>query len=79
MCVCVTKYDWKLAKKGVHKTVLMFCIICVYVCVQQETVEEEEEPLPAGWAMGTAPNGRQFFIDHNDRRTTWVSALYCDL
>lgn len=39
--------------------------------VQPETVEEEEEPLPAGWAMGTAPNGRNFFIDHNERRTTW--------
>ncbi|KAL8615914.1 hypothetical protein ACOMHN_034590 [Nucella lapillus] len=38
----------------------------------RETVDgEEEEPLPAGWAMGSAPNGRHFFIDHNDRRTTW--------
>ncbi|PVD19538.1 hypothetical protein C0Q70_20027 [Pomacea canaliculata] len=39
--------------------------------VRQEIVEEEDEPLPAGWAMGFAPNGRPFFIDHNDRRTTW--------
>ncbi|KAK7496832.1 hypothetical protein BaRGS_00011812 [Batillaria attramentaria] len=38
---------------------------------QAEAVEEEEEPLPAGWAMGFAPNGRPFFIDHNERRTTW--------
>ena len=32
----------------------------------------DDDPLPPGWAMGTAPNGRHFFIDHNDRRTTWV-------
>ncbi|XP_050400244.1 E3 ubiquitin-protein ligase NEDD4 isoform X2 [Patella vulgata] len=33
--------------------------------------DEDEEPLPAGWAMGRAPNGRLFFIDHNVGRTTW--------
>ena len=29
--------------------------------------------LPPGWAMQRAPNGRMFFIDHNSRKTTWVS------
>lgn len=33
----------------------------------------DEEPLPAGWAMSKAPNGRVFYIDHNTRVTTWVS------
>lgn len=31
----------------------------------------DEEPLPAGWAMSKAPNGRVFYIDHNTRVTTW--------
>ncbi|CAB0039844.1 unnamed protein product [Trichogramma brassicae] len=30
------------------------------------------EGLPAGWSVQTAPNGRVFFIDHNERATTWV-------
>ncbi|KAK3097984.1 hypothetical protein FSP39_015053 [Pinctada imbricata] len=32
---------------------------------------EDEEPLPAGWAMGVAPSGRVFYIDHNTEQTTW--------
>ncbi|XP_057323767.1 E3 ubiquitin-protein ligase Nedd-4 isoform X4 [Microplitis mediator] len=28
--------------------------------------------LPPGWCMQLAPNGRMFFIDHNERATTWV-------
>lgn len=28
--------------------------------------------LPAGWSMQVAPNGRMFFIDHNERKTSWV-------
>ncbi|XP_034942339.1 E3 ubiquitin-protein ligase NEDD4 isoform X2 [Chelonus insularis] len=28
--------------------------------------------LPTGWSMQLAPNGRMFFIDHNERATTWV-------
>ncbi|XP_035783547.1 E3 ubiquitin-protein ligase Nedd-4-like isoform X3 [Anopheles albimanus] len=28
--------------------------------------------LPAGWSMQLAPNGRVFFIDHNERKTSWV-------
>ena len=28
--------------------------------------------LPQGWSMQLAPNGRVFFIDHNERTTTWV-------
>lgn len=38
----------------------------------------DEEPLPAGWAMSKAPNGRVFYIDHNTRVTTWVSTA-CSL
>ncbi|KAM3959450.1 LOW QUALITY PROTEIN: E3 ubiquitin-protein ligase Nedd4 [Aphomia sociella] len=28
--------------------------------------------LPAGWTMQKAPNGRIFFIDHNQKTTTWI-------
>lgn len=28
--------------------------------------------LPPGWSMQIAPNGRMFFIDHNERTTSWV-------
>lgn len=28
--------------------------------------------LPEGWTLQVAPNGRVFFIDHNERSTTWV-------
>ncbi|XP_014598335.1 PREDICTED: E3 ubiquitin-protein ligase NEDD4 isoform X4 [Polistes canadensis] len=31
-----------------------------------------EEGLPPGWGMQIAPNGRVFFIDHNERVTTWI-------
>lgn len=30
------------------------------------------EGLPEGWTMQVAPNGRVFFINHNDKKTTWV-------
>ncbi|XP_059479137.1 E3 ubiquitin-protein ligase NEDD4 isoform X4 [Neocloeon triangulifer] len=30
------------------------------------------EGMPPGWTMQMAPNGRVFFIDHNERATTWV-------
>lgn len=30
------------------------------------------EGLPEGWTMQVAPNGRVFFISHNDKKTTWV-------
>ncbi|XP_037904252.1 E3 ubiquitin-protein ligase Nedd-4 isoform X2 [Hermetia illucens] len=31
-----------------------------------------EVGLPPGWSMQVAPNGRTFFIDHNERKTSWV-------
>ena len=31
----------------------------------------DEEPLPPGWGMGTAPNGRIFYIDHSAKTTSW--------
>ena len=77
VCVCVWQKTTGSWPRRVY-TKQYWCFV-LYVLVQQDTVEEEEEPLPAGWAMGRAPNGRQFFIDHNERRTTWVSALCCDL
>jgi len=30
------------------------------------------EGLPSGWTMQVAPNGRVFFIDHINKKTTWV-------
>ncbi len=30
------------------------------------------EGLPDGWTMQVAPNGRVFFINHADKKTTWV-------
>ena len=30
------------------------------------------EGLPGGWTMQVAPNGRVFFINHADKKTTWV-------
>ena len=30
------------------------------------------EGLPSGWTMQVAPNGRVFFINHTDKKTTWV-------
>jgi hypothetical protein len=29
-------------------------------------------PLPSGWQMSKTENGRFFFIDHINKRTTWV-------
>nr|CAI5867832.1 unnamed protein product [Callosobruchus analis] len=38
----------------------------------QESLERLDEGLPAGWSVQRAPNGRLFFIDHNERTTSWV-------
>ncbi|GFG35290.1 hypothetical protein Cfor_01348 [Coptotermes formosanus] len=35
-------------------------------------LDVNSEGLPEGWTMQVAPNGRVFFIDHNERATTWV-------
>ncbi|MFH4977284.1 hypothetical protein AB6A40_003993 [Gnathostoma spinigerum] len=37
-----------------------------------EVLADGEEPLPEGWDMQVAPNGRLFFIDHNTKTTTWT-------
>lgn len=54
--------------------------VCVLVMVQVSEVAvnnnrmvQADEPLPPGWAMSIAANGRPFFIDHNTKATTWVS------
>lgn len=31
-----------------------------------------EAPLPRGWTSQVAPNGRVFFIDHANKKTTWI-------
>ena len=36
---------------------------------------ESDDPIPPGWAMSVAPNGRIFYINHNTKQTTWVSTL----
>ncbi|BGP68118.1 hypothetical protein NBRC10513v2_001445 [Rhodotorula toruloides] len=28
-------------------------------------------PLPEGWEARTAPNGKTYFVDHRERKTTW--------
>ena len=35
---------------------------------------DELGPLPPGWQVSTADNGRVFFIDHTKKRTTWVGS-----
>jgi len=35
-------------------------------------VPDELGPLPAGWQMSRTENERAFFIDHVNKRTTWV-------
>lgn len=36
------------------------------------SVAPNKDGLPPGWTSQVAPNGRVFFIDHNERATTWV-------
>ncbi|KAK5648934.1 hypothetical protein RI129_003826 [Pyrocoelia pectoralis] len=40
--------------------------------VNQSNVQNFSEGLPSGWSMQLAPNGRWFFIDHNERTTSWI-------
>ncbi|TPP66271.1 Neural cell expressed developmentally down-regulated 4, partial [Fasciola gigantica] len=35
------------------------------------SVESDEEALPPGWQMARTPEGRRFFINHNEQQTTW--------
>ena len=44
--------------------------------ISDEGFNPLSEPLPPGWAMQRAANGRIFFIDHNSRGTTWVSIVH---
>lgn len=36
------------------------------------TANNLEAGLPSGWTMQIAPNGRMFFIDHNEKKTSWI-------
>lgn len=31
-----------------------------------------EMALPAGWDYGTDYDGKVYFIDHNNKKTTWI-------
>lgn len=31
-----------------------------------------EIPLPQGWELGRDYDGKVYFIDHNNKKTTWV-------
>ena len=31
-----------------------------------------EKPLPLGWEIAIAPNGKKYYLDHNSRTTTWT-------
>jgi uncharacterized protein YbdZ (MbtH family) len=43
---------------------------------QEENINVSEKlPLPAGWTVQTAPNGRVFFMDLNSKRTTWLHPI----
>jgi hypothetical protein len=33
-------------------------------------------PLPPGWQMSRTDNERSFFIDHINKRTTWVNKIH---
>jgi E3 ubiquitin-protein ligase NEDD4 len=39
------------------------------------SVTDEFGPLPPGWQMSKNDNGRSFFIDHMNKRTTWVRKI----
>lgn len=39
---------------------------------QSDDSSGDEVPLPSGWDMQVAPNGRVFFIDHSTKTTTWT-------
>lgn len=36
-------------------------------------LDPSEQPLPYGWQMAQTKDGRRFFINHNEQKTTWVS------
>ncbi|VDM40818.1 unnamed protein product [Toxocara canis] len=38
----------------------------------EESADDGGGPLPTGWDMQVAPNGRKFFIDHINKTTTWT-------
>ncbi|KAI6175138.1 WW domain-containing protein [Aphelenchoides fujianensis] len=37
--------------------------------------DANEPPLPPGWDVDTTPDGFRFFVDHKNRRTTWIHPL----
>jgi len=37
------------------------------------TTSDDLGPLPPGWQMSKTENERTFFIDHINKRTTWVN------
>ena len=43
--------------------------------LRRQTSQTQQEPLPPGWEQSFAPSGRVFFIDHNNKTTSWARAL----
>ncbi|KXS21640.1 HECT-type ubiquitin-protein ligase E3 Pub1 [Gonapodya prolifera JEL478] len=39
--------------------------------VTAQPASTSQLPLPAGWEARVTPEGRQYFVDHNTRATTW--------
>jgi E3 ubiquitin-protein ligase NEDD4 len=36
------------------------------------TASNSQGPMPQGWEMRYTPEGRPYFVDHNNRTTTWI-------
>merc|ERR1711916_130378 len=42
---------------------------------QKNSFDVSSIPLPTGWQVGKAPNGKPFFLNHNDFSTHWCHPL----
>lgn len=41
----------------------------------QQSIVEEEMPLPPGWSVDYTLRGRKYYIDHNAKTTHWSHPL----
>lgn len=65
VCVCCCSQRNQLSVSGVNNAGLGS---------STNSLNNDDEALPPGWAVSVAPNGRVFYIDHNTKLTSWVSA-----
>ena len=50
--------------------------IAVYLSSLSSTsAKDETQPLPLGWETGRTPEGRLYYVNHNERTTTWERPL----